>query len=79
MKNKRKKPAVDRAKKIILKALVNGEMPAADLAETALLNGVSETALRRAKTTLKKENKIQIRNEGFGTDKVFFYSLSIDK
>lgn len=66
-------PARDEAKEIILNILSDGETHrVSDLDNTVKSSGVSFITLKRAKTELKKEGKIQYTVEGFGNAKTFY-------
>ena len=75
----KQKPNRELAKEYILEFLEDCEgktSKVSELDENVKALGVSDTTIKRAKAELKKERKIKIWGEGFGTEKNWLISLS---
>ena len=70
-------PAREEAKAFILETLQEqgGKIETAELTEWAEAMSISESTLKRAKSELKKEGKIEFAQPGKGEDKKFYVSL----
>lgn len=73
--NSRLAPQRDEAKEFILDFLKDGEKEISDLDEMATANGISKSALKRAKAELKKEGRTKTWSTGYGETKKFYIHL----
>lgn len=72
-------PQRDEAKEFILDFLRDGEKEVADLDGMAKAMGISQNALKNAKTELKKEKKIRTWSVGYGASKKWVICLLDDQ
>ena len=73
--NVKQAPAKESAKEFIIETLQEGQKEAAELNELAQIFGISKSAMREAKSDLKKEQIIKMRSIGFGAEKKWYISL----
>ena len=68
-------PAKEAAKEFIIETLKEGQKEASELNELAQILGISKSAMREAKSDLKKEQIIKMKAVGFGSEKKWYVSL----
>lgn len=70
----RQAPAKKEAKEFIIETLQEhgGSIENTELMEFAGVMDISPSAMKKAKNELKKENKIELKNEGYGEDKKYY-------
>ena len=76
--NTKPAPALEEAKDMILKTVMDneGKMLIRDLDDLANALSIKPSTLSRAKTTLRNEGKIKTSNTGYGKDKRFYIQVS---
>jgi len=75
----RSRPALEEAKECIRDYLKDGEeKPINELEETMRASGISASTIRRAKSEMKRNGEIAIRNRGFGETKQFTVRLKTE-
>ena len=72
----RQAPARDEAKVFIREFLKDGEKSVSELDGMAKAQGITDSALRRAKTELKQDGEMILISRGYGRSKQFFASLA---
>lgn len=73
--NVKQAPAKEAAKEFIIETLKEGQKEASELNELAQILGISKSAMREAKSDLKKEQIIKMKAVGFGSEKKWYVSL----
>ena len=73
--NVKQAPAKEAAKEFIIETLKEGRKEASELNELAQILGISKSAMREAKSDLKKEQIIKMKAVGFGSEKKWYVSL----